>query len=551
MKRFMWCSAFLIAIGGATAQTDKGPKPVSPKSPAKKVARQAQASAQEVRELRDALAAQQKQTEEQRQQLEQLKSQMQQLLDATQPANASAQKVQGSAGQAQTAAAQAQQSAAAAQRQADQASSSEADLKAALALVDQQSKDEDKKLGALQDILGSFRFSGDVRVRGDDSFQGCSACVTRNRARIRLRFGVDGKLTDDFTGGFALASGSLGDSNGTNQDLTNFFTRKTIGIDRAYVIYHPVAHHWISLTGGKFAFTWQRTSMTFDSDLNPEGFAEKFSFDLKSPVIKNFAVQGIQLLYNEASKGDDSFAVGGQVSSQLDFGFMNSTAFFSLLNWRFPDAILNASAFAVQTSGAGPGCAAGSGLPTTGPCAYGPQGFTNATVTDAAGKLRFLSGFLYADFILDNRINTSWSRFPINLLLEYEKNLNAANHPLDAHGNVLTDLGSQSQAYQVDFSLGQLKNRNDLQIGYAWYRQEQDSAISSFLESESRAPSNLLQNRISVFWKVRSNTVAGYNLRIGRTLNTSLQHAMLAPGIAPGEQEPYLKRMQFDLIYSF
>ncbi len=552
MKPILWFSAFLVVMGSAMAQTGASPKATAPKSPLKKAVSPARVSAKDVQELRDALAAQQKQSDEQRRQLDELKSQLQQLLDATQQANVSAQKVQGSAEQAQTTATQAQESAAQAQRLADQVSSSAAEAKTALSLLDKQSKDQDKKLSALQDILGRFRFSGDVRVRGEDFFQECSACVTRNRARIRLRFGVEGKLTEDFTGGFLLASGSLGDSNSTNETLTNFFTRKTIGIDRAFVTYQPVAARWISLTGGKFAFTWQRTPMTFDSDLNPEGFTEKFSFDLKSPVLKNFTVQGIQLLYNENSKGDDSFAVGGQVSTKLDLGFMNSTASFSLLDWRFPDAILNASAFAVQASpGEGPGCATGSGLPTTAPCVYGPQGFTNATFTDAAGKIHFLSGFLYADFILNSQIKTGWSRFPINLLLEYENNLNAADHPLDSQGNVLTGLGKQSHAYQVDFSLGQLKNRNDIQIGYAWYRQEQDSAISSFLESEDRAPSNLLQNRISALWKVRSNTVGSYTLWIGRTLNSSLQHAILAPGVTAGEQEPYLKRMQFDLIYSF
>ena len=40
--------------------------------------------------------------------------------------------------------------------------------------------------------------------------------------------------------------------------------------------------------------------MTFDSDLNPEGFSEKFSFDLHSPVMKNFTLMGMQLLFNEA-----------------------------------------------------------------------------------------------------------------------------------------------------------------------------------------------------------------------------------------------------------
>ncbi len=551
MRQVLWFSTIILLIGGAAAQTSAGSKAGSRKPTAKSPSASARVTAQEVQELRDALAAQQRRSEEQSQQLDQLKSQLQQLLDADQHASASAQKVQSSADQAQAAAARAQQSSAEAQSQVDQVSSSVTETKTALALVDTQSKDERKKLNALQDALGRFRFVGDIRVRGEDFFQDCSSCVTRNRARFRLRFGLEGKLNDDFAGGFLITSGSLGDSNSTNETLTNFFTRKTIGIDRAYVTYHPLAAKWISLTGGKFGFTWQRTPMTFDSDLNPEGFTEKFSFDLKSPVIKNFTVQGIQLLYNEASKGDDSFAVGGQVSSKLDFGFMDSTASFSLLDWRFPDAILGASAFAVQSPGEGPGCATGSGFPTTAPCVYGPQGFTNATFTDGAGKLHFLSGFLYADFILNNQIRTGWSRFPVNLTLEYENNLNAANHPLDSQGNVLTDLGKQSHAYQVDFSLGQLKNRNDIQIGYAWYRQEQDSAISSFLESENRAPSNLLQNRISANWKMRSNTVASYNWWIGRTLNSNLQHAILAPGVTPGEQEPYLKRMQFDVLYSF
>jgi len=78
--------------------------------------------------------------------MDELKSQLQQLLDATQQSNSTAQKVQGSAEQAQATAARAQQSATDAQRLADQASSSAAEAKTALAVVDKQSKDEDKKV---------------------------------------------------------------------------------------------------------------------------------------------------------------------------------------------------------------------------------------------------------------------------------------------------------------------------------------------------------------------------------------------------------------------
>ena len=247
----------------------------------KKKSSAARVSAKEVQELRDALAAQQKQVEEQRQQFDQLKAQLQQLLDATQQANTAAQKVQGSAEQAQTTATQSQQSASAAQRAADQASANASEAKAALALVESKSREEDKKVSALQDVLGRFRFVGDIRVRGESFFQ--DGVADRNRGRVRVRFGVDGKLNEDFVGGFALATGSLGDPTTTNESFTNFFDRKTIGLDRGYITYNPLAHKWLSLTGGKFAYAWNRTQVTGDPDINPEGFNEKFSWDLQRP----------------------------------------------------------------------------------------------------------------------------------------------------------------------------------------------------------------------------------------------------------------------------
>jgi Putative porin len=168
-------------------------------------------------------------------------------------------------------------------------------------------------------------------------------------------------LNEDFFGGFALASGSLGDPTSTNETLTNDFDRKTIGLDRGFITYNPVAHKWLSLTGGKFAYTWQRTSMTFDPDLNPEGFNQKLSFDVKTPFVKNFTVQGIELLYNEVSAGQDSYALGGQVSAKLQFGPWTATPSFLSLKWNRPDGILAASAFATQatTTGAGGATPAG------------------------------------------------------------------------------------------------------------------------------------------------------------------------------------------------
>jgi hypothetical protein len=519
------------------------------------------AMAKDIQALRETVAAQQQQMEAQRQQVDQLKSQLQQLLDATQQANVFTQKVQGSAEQAQTTAVQAQQSATEAQRLTDQASASAVEAKTALSVVDKQSKDEDKRLSALQDILGRFRFSGDIRVRGEDIFQDCPTCVTRNRARFRVRFGVDGRLNDNFLGGFALATGSLGDTTSANETLTNFFERKTIGLDRGYITFNPVAASWLSLTGGKFAYTWARTSLTLDPDINPEGFNQKFSWDLKTPFLKNFTVQGMQLLYNEVAKGDDSFALGGNVSATFQLGPLTTTPSFTLIDWGFPDALLNASAFATQATtsgnppipipGEGPGCATGSGLSSVPPCAISSNGMTNATVVDAKGQRHFLSGYEYADFILNSQLKTGLSSFPLNLVLEYETNLKAAEHPLDSKGNVIASIGSQGRSYLGEISIGQIKNKNDLQFGYGFWRSGQDSILATFSESEQRAATNIIEHRIYAYWRLRSSVVAQYNVWIGRTLNGNLQHAVLAPAVTPGKTEPFLVRHQFDLIYSF
>ncbi len=567
MKRFSWSSALslvfltsVIVTGGAMAQTVESSGATLPKPGLKKSANE-RVSVKDVQQLRDALAAQQRQSDEQRQQLDQLKSQLQQLLDATRQANASSQKVEGSAEQAQATAAQAQQSAAEAQHVADQASSSATEAKTALAVVDSQSREENKEISALQDIAGRFRFSGDIRVRGEDTFQDCPTCVTRNRARLRVRFGLDGRLNESFIGGFALATGSLGDLTSANETLSNFFERKTIGLDRGYVTFNPVAARWLSITGGKFAYTWARTSLTLDPDINPEGFNQKLSWDLNTPHLKNFTVQAMQLLYNEVAKGDDSFALGGNVSAAFQLGPLTTTPSFTLIDWGFPNAILNASAFATQATtsgnppiqipGEGPGCATGSGLPSVPPCAIASNGMTNATFVDAKGQRHFLSGFEYADFILNSQLKTGLSRFPLNLILEYETNLKAADHPLDSKGNVISSIGPQGRAYLGEISLGQIKNKNDLQFGYGFWRSGQDSILATFSESEQRAATNIIEHRVFGSWRLRSNVVAQFNAWIGRTLNSNLQHAVLAPGVTPGEKEPFLARYQFDLIYTF
>jgi len=616
MRAVIKLSVVLLLASALLAQTA---------APKKKVSKPKPVNA-DVQALKDAVAAQQEQIQALSQQLQQTNQQLQ-------VTNQQFQQTQQQLQQAQQAAADAQQKAnavadsSAPKDAVDKLNSEYADVRTTLTNNALTEQEQQKRFSGLEDVLGRFRWNGDVRVRGESYFQkysGCTVCNDRNRARVRIRFGFDGKLNDDFIAGVSLATGTLADPTTTNETLTNFFQRKTIALDRGYITYNPVAAKWLSLTAGKFAFTWQRTSVTFDPDFNPEGFVEKFSKDFTSvPVVKNVNLQFMQLLYNEASgngglyKGRDSFAVGGQIGGRLQpLPFWTMTPSFTILNFRYQDVLLNASAFqagAVNTGvvippattptsipiyAEGPGCSTpkSSGLfnaplpaATSSACAFGPNGMTNATYVsvDSAGNvtgLHFLSNFLYADLILNNQFKTPWARLPINLLVEYENNLNAASHPFDytsanttatptanqfltqsaAQAATRLDLGKQSHAYLADISIGQQKKKGDIQVGYAWLRDEQDAVISSWAESDQRAPTNILQHRFYGLWRVAPNTTASFTWWHGRTLDPYLQNPALAAGMkvsttpgtgvlvpGSGAQEPWLNRLQFDLIYTF
>ncbi|MGH9557254.1 MAG: putative porin, partial [Terriglobales bacterium] len=374
---------------------------------------------------------------------------------------------------------------------------------------------------ALEGMAERFRFSGDVRVRFEPILQDLSPA--RYRARVRVRFGVDGKLGEDFTGGLYLATGTVGDDPvSTNFTESQFFSRKAIGLDRGWITYHPHAARWLELTGGKFAYTWERTPLTFDSDLNPEGFSEKVSFDFEHPFFKNLSVAGMQLWFNEApgstlpfALGNDSFAVGGQVGTRVRWRKGLTTNFTATaLNWHNPDSIIQAF--------------------TAGTLAGNRN--TNSTLGSGAA-IAYASGFLYAAFQADTTVPTPWERFPARLLLNFVDNPRAAS--------------DQRHGFWGEVQFGRLHNRNDLQFGYGFARIEQDAVLAAFNESEQRAPTNVVQHRIALQWLAQKNTTASFTGWIGRTLDRSLQNAALPAGLPANRKEPYVKRLQFDLTYRF
>jgi uncharacterized coiled-coil protein SlyX len=483
--------------------------------------RGAASTRQEIQELKALVAAQQRAMDEQRQQMERLRSQVQQLVDQQRQPDGSVPRVQSASEQVQTAASRGEKDAAEAQRLAEQAASNAVEAKTALGLVNSSAEEQSRRLSVLEALSSRFRLAGDIRVRSENLLQDLTP--DRYRPRLRVRFGVEGKLNEDFTGGFSIATGTVNDDPvSTNNTLTQFFTRKPIGLDRGWITYQPQSHRWLQLTGGKFQATWNHAPITFDYDLNPEGFSEKLSFETKNAIVKNVSFTGLQLAYNEVAgsnlpfaAGNDSFAYGGQASVRLQWSHRLSTTFSgSGLNFTNADSIIQALLARTLAGNRN----------------------TNATIT-AGNQTFYASKFLYADFMADTLVKTGSERFPLRLVLDFVTNPRAAS--------------SQRDAFWGEAGLGKLQQKGDLQLGYGFGRVEQDAVIAAFVESEQRAPTNVLQHRIQAGWLVQKNTTLQFTGWFGRTLNRNLQNAALPSGLPLGENDPYVKRLQIDVIYKF
>jgi hypothetical protein len=534
MKTIQNLTVLLLLTGLCVAQpASSDGEPAVKKSQshhvAKKVVKRAEpaASAQDIKQLKELIQAQQAQ-------IDQLKQQAAQHEEKTQQAQQAAVDAQKSAAAAQEKVATTETAVADTNTKVQTVQSDVADLKTTATNAAVTTQEEQKRVSVLEALNNRLRFSGDVRVRYENYFQRAAGVQDRERFRIRLRFGVDGKLSDDFVGGFALATGAQADPTSTNQTLGDSgnspnFERKTINLDRAYVTWNPKAYKWFSATGGKFAYTWVRTNPTFDPDINPEGFSEKVAVKIASPIVKEVSVTGMQLvLQTNDSKtlpNTDSWAYGAQVGTKLQLGSRWSMVpTYALLNFVRPNSAI---------------------FGTSGTTVFAPNNMDNCTIKTVkypnvtALGTGFCSQFLYSDVIVSNVVKTGIASLPFGFIGEYEKNLNAKpNSTSTGDGKVHDTL------YYLEASLGQLKNKGDIQFGYAYTHSEQDSVISSFVESDQFHQTNNEQNRIFFNWKVRNNTTLGYTQWIGRFLQPSLSGKT-------SSTNPYLKRGQLDVVYSF
>lgn len=366
--------------------------------------------------------------------------------------------------------------------------------------------------------LGNFTFSGDVRVRYEPFFGGglpsSPTPPARNRERFRVRLNVNAKFSDELSGGLTIASGDATDPISTNQTFTSFFQRKFIGIDKAFVQYNPKWFKPLTLTGGKYAYTWYRTELTWDNDLNPEGFSQVLTFNFKNPVFQKLVLVGFQNPVVEIGNRDDSFVHGGQVQTYWKLGdrakFSGYVAFY---NFHRADPIR-----AAQSSGT----------------------LTGSTNTNAATASQFASRFGILDLIGRVDINTCYARWPLMLQLDFANNTRACTNLPAIVGAKPACNPHDRSGYWAEVQVGKTQEKGDVRLGYTFIRVEREAVLAAFNFSDLRQPTNVFNHRLEFFYQAYNNITLGFTGLIGRPLVT-----------ATSPQERLLKRLQFDVLYKF
>jgi len=274
----------------------------------------------------------------------------------------------------------------------------------------------------------NVRFSGDLRYRHESINEEGQA--ERQRQRIRARFGVTADVAENVRVGLTLATGG-DDPVSANQSLDTGFSRKPIGVDRAFFTW--AATDELTFTGGKMANPFYRPGshhLIYDNDLNPEGLALRYA---RGNWFANYA----GLWVEERAAADDSIMLGGQFGYR---GMLNEGA----------RVTVGASYFDyLDTQGQTPfwnGDAAGNRI-------------------DAAGN--YLNDFNLAELFGD--VTFKPGQRPLTVFADYVVN---------------TEADDLDTGFALGASLGEVTRAGTWKVGYVYQELRSDAVLATFTDSD-------------------------------------------------------------------
>ena len=393
------------------------------------------------------------------------------------------------------------------------------------------------------------KYGGDFRVRyesftyynknDDAGSTGLAADRTRNRFRIRLRWGMEKDLGEDWKVGFRIDTGNTTDPTSTWQTIGNsgYFVFKNVVFDRAYATYEPSALKDkgplkdVKIGLGKFENPFFRysTPMVWDSDVTPEGIYERANLSLintDSDKLNAQATTG-QFIVNENTSLDSDaniFAYQGALSW--------STKIF---NTDKPVEIATAVSFYDYTNWFRTVLASGNTVATS-------YIRTNSIVAD---DFRVLDIYPEVNFYVNQT--------PVMLWYDYA--LNTANvGTADAAQSLGNDIHDSDQGWGVGGKIGSAKKKGDWETFYSYYEIGANSVVAAFNDADLGGPgqlgyTNRKGHRAGTTYNLTDNVALSFNVLFFQPLNP-FSGGSATTGLQNASNESVF-RTQLDLNYKF
>ncbi|MBI2870663.1 MAG: putative porin [Candidatus Omnitrophica bacterium] len=328
-------------------------------------------------------------------------------------------------------------------------------------LIRQEIKEtkEERDQEIAQDIVPewsrNWRLKGELRLR--DEYRDRTANADFHRQRIRLRLGMEGRVTDELKVEARLATGSLTDPVSTNQTFDDTFSKKTFNLDLAYVEYAPsvAVVESLRLKGGIFENPfWTASPLVWDEELGFAGASGQLEKDL-GPV-RAFLNAGAFPIDSDGFGTDNPSLWGGQAGLALKPFESSDTPFLNQLK------VKGAFAYYDYKNSA-----------------------KNALVNTPSGNSAAVDDF--------NELNPS---------VEISSKVGAL--PVSAFGDWVhnASVESDENGYHVGLKLGKAKRPWDLvegwEAGYFIQRLEPDAAFDGFVDSDFGGGGT--NHKGNVFW---------------------------------------------------
>ena len=142
--------------------------------------------------------------------------------------------------------------------------------------------------------------------------------TNRSRLTLRARFGFNANVSDDVAAGFRLSTGTAPTSaSQTLGSSPGYFSRYTIGLDRAWLRWEPVQD--VQITGGRMAPPFFGSDLLWPDDVSVDGVALHGQRNLASGVFA-FGTVGAFALQELELTTADKWLLGAQVGLDWALG---------------------------------------------------------------------------------------------------------------------------------------------------------------------------------------------------------------------------------------